>query len=133
MSSDATNLALVGVVSTVIVSLFKLLADNTKALGQLVDSNKEIAQEARTGNAEAKQRNGHLGEQNIQIAQLITNQGLDINAIKISNQENAETNERVEGLLRDSAATLVETESGKAIAVAAVQVSLDGSSQHKEL
>ena len=36
---------------------------------------------------EAKERNGHLGDQNIQIAQLVTQQNVDVKGIKDSNNE----------------------------------------------
>lgn len=75
MDNSPVILALVGIVGAVITALFKLLADNTKALNALVD-------ETKTGNVEAKQRNGHLGEQNVQIATLVTHQGTDIAAIR---------------------------------------------------
>ena len=44
----------------------------------MAKSNREIAHETKKGNAEAKERNGHLGEQNIQIAELVTKQNKDI-------------------------------------------------------
>lgn len=62
--TEATVLALVAIVGSVITALFKLLNDNTKALNALVTETKQ-------GNIEAKERNGHLGEQNVQITELI--------------------------------------------------------------
>lgn len=56
------TLALIGIVSTVIVALFKLLNANTKALGKLVTSNDKVAKATTKGANEAKQRNGHLAE-----------------------------------------------------------------------
>jgi len=38
---------------------------------QLAASNREIVVETKKGNKEAEQRNGHLGEQNIEIAKLV--------------------------------------------------------------
>ena len=48
------------------------------AIKDMAKSNREIAHETKKGNAEAKERNGHLGEQNIQIAELVTKQNKDI-------------------------------------------------------
>lgn len=66
-----------------------------KAVEKMADSNLEIAKETKKGNQEAKQRNGHLGEQNIQIsdqvakqssimAELFKNQNQDVADIKNS-------------------------------------------------
>ena len=81
--------ALVGIIGTVVVSLFKLLGDNTRALQRMAEATdkvakttEKVAQATEKGNEEAKQRNGHLGEQNVQIAQLITKQSTDIAAIR---------------------------------------------------
>jgi hypothetical protein len=41
------------------------------AIQKMAESNKLIAKEMKQGNKEAKIRNGHLGEQNIQIAELV--------------------------------------------------------------
>lgn len=53
--TEATTLALVAILGTVITALFKLLDNNTKALRSLSDTNDKMARES-------KQRNGHLGE-----------------------------------------------------------------------
>lgn len=51
------------------------LTDALTILGQgkheQAEATKELVAETRKGNEEAKQRNGHLGEQSIQIAQMI--------------------------------------------------------------
>ncbi len=79
VNPDSTvTLALVAIVSAVITALFKLLNDNTKALGKLVD-------ETAKGNNEAKERNGHLGDQSIHLAQLVKSQNKDVASIKDSN------------------------------------------------
>ena len=62
MNENATSLALVAIVGTVITALFKLLNANTKALGKLVDSSEKVAKATTTSAKEAKQRNGHLAE-----------------------------------------------------------------------
>lgn len=72
--TEATILALVAIVGTVITALFKLLNDNTKALTALVE-------ESRKGNVEAAKRNGHLGDQNIKITELIVNHEKDVHAL----------------------------------------------------
>lgn len=72
-------IALVTAILTVVVKpLFELLRANTKALEHLAkssekaaDGNKEVAKELRQGNKEAKDRNGHLGEQNIEIIGIV--------------------------------------------------------------
>lgn len=81
VNTDSTvTLALIAVVSAVITALFKLLNDNTKALGKLV-------QETAKGNEEAKQRNGHLGDQSLHLAKLVKSQNEDVKAIKNSNDK----------------------------------------------
>jgi hypothetical protein len=42
-----------------------------KALDKVAGSNELIARETHQGNVEAKERNGHLGDQNIQITKMI--------------------------------------------------------------
>ena len=42
-----------------------------KALDDMALSNRSIADETKQGNLEAKQRNGHLAEQNVQITELV--------------------------------------------------------------
>lgn len=69
--ANAVTLALIAIIGSVITALFKLLSDNTKALKALVD-------ETAKGNREAKERNGHLGEQSIQIAQLVKSSKKDV-------------------------------------------------------
>lgn len=43
----------------------------TKAINTMAKSNDKVAKEIRQGNQEAKERNGHLGEQNVQITQIV--------------------------------------------------------------
>jgi hypothetical protein len=72
MADSSITLALIAIVGTVITGLFKLLNDNTKALGKLVKSSEKVAEATQKSAKEAKQRNGHLGEQNVKIAELVT-------------------------------------------------------------
>lgn len=71
MQGSEISLALIAIVGSVITALFKLLNDNTKV-------QRELVEETRRGNREAAERNGHLGEQNIQITHLITKVNKDI-------------------------------------------------------
>ena len=63
MTTDASNLALIGILATVVTGLFKLLRDNTKALERVAVATEQGAQEA-------KERNGHLGTQTLQVAKI---------------------------------------------------------------
>lgn len=56
------TLALIAILGTVIATLFKLLANNTKALNKSTEVHKQVALEIKKGNKEAKERNGHLAE-----------------------------------------------------------------------
>lgn len=69
-------IALVGtILGLVVTPLFKLLNANTRATTALVN-------ETRKGNEEAKQRNGHLGDQSLKLAKLITAQNKDVVSIR---------------------------------------------------
>ncbi len=59
----------------------------TKAISKMADSSQEVAEATKKGAKEAKQRNGHLGEQNIKIVELITGQNQDVIDIKESNSK----------------------------------------------
>lgn len=69
--TEATVLALVAIVGSVVAGLFKLLTDNTKAQSENTKAMKALVAETRKGNVEAAQRNGHLGEQNENITSMI--------------------------------------------------------------
>lgn len=83
--SDQVTLALIGMIGAIIAGFFKMIDSQnknqkelTKAVNILsVNSDKQtkaslaIAKETKQGNIEAKERNGHLGEQNVQITELI--------------------------------------------------------------
>lgn len=84
--SDQVTIALIGMIGAIIAGFFKMIDSQnknqrelSKAVETLSKSSdkqtaalKEVAKETRQGNLEAKERNGHLGEQNIQITELIT-------------------------------------------------------------
>jgi RNA binding exosome subunit len=91
VSGDAVNLALVAIVGSVITALFKLLDANTKAIGKLVHSSDKVAKATTKSAKEAKQRNGHLGDQSKMIAKLITEQNQDVKELKESNNKIATT------------------------------------------
>lgn len=91
VSGDAVNLALVGLIGAVITALFKLLDANTKAIGKLVHSSDKVAKATTKSAKEAKQRNGHLGDQSLHIAKLIAVQNKDIKELKESNAKIATT------------------------------------------
>ena len=122
---SAIVLALIGIIGAVVTALFKLLNDNTAALERLAASSDKIAEATATGNLEAKQRNGHLGEQNIQIAQLVASQSTDVSDIQLTSRANSDTNARVEKLLLSSANTLIKTEAAKDAAATAVKDALE--------
>lgn len=117
--SDNTpiTLALIAIVGTVITALFKLLNDNTTALTNLATTTE-------TGNREARERNGHLGEQNIQIATLITSQNQDVASIKASTTQTAANTERIEVVLNKSAVELARNTSVVAQGTEAVAAAL---------
>lgn len=55
----------------------------SKAIASMATSNEKIAIEMRDGNEQAKIRNGHLGEQNVQITELVLQAKEDtVNAIR---------------------------------------------------
>lgn len=83
MQDSAVTLALIAILATVVTGLFKLLSDNTKATKGNTTALESIAQATNKGNREAKERNGHLGDQNIEITKLITKSNKDtLKAIK---------------------------------------------------
>ncbi len=55
----------------------------SKAIASMATSNEQIAIEMRDGNKKAEIRNGHLGEQNVQITELVLRAKEDtVNAIR---------------------------------------------------
>jgi len=87
---ESIVLALIAIIAAIIPALFKLLNDSTKALNAVASASEKVAEATRRSAQEAKQRNGHLGDQNIQITQLITNQNRDVTEIKNSNKKIAD-------------------------------------------
>ena len=93
----------------------------------MADSNVLIAQATTVGNEEARIRNGHLGEQNVQITRLITDQNIAVEAIKTATQQNAASSTRVEGLLKNSATVLATNTAVVAQGTAEVAKALEDS------
>lgn len=92
---NAITLALVSILGAVITALFKMLTDtikaNTQAISRMAESSEKVARVGEIGNFEAKERNGHLGEQNVQITELIVSQTETLRQIKDSCETTAET------------------------------------------
>ena len=89
---SAVVLSAFGIFSAMVLGLFKIIATQTQAvvlLAKNIEENtaisRDIVEETRTGNREAAERNGHLGEQNIEIAKLVIKQNKDVKAIRKSN------------------------------------------------
>ena len=94
---SAVVLSAFGIFSAMVLGLFKIIDAQTRAvimLAKNIEENtatsRDIVEETRTGNREAAERNGHLGEQNIEIAKLVIKQNKDVKAIRKSNH-NIET------------------------------------------
>lgn len=75
LSELASN---VGIVLIFLIFIWKVgarfldsLDRNTKSNESTAKAMQELVEETRKGNKEAEKRNGHLGEQNIQITELI--------------------------------------------------------------
>lgn len=86
MADNTVPLAAIGLVGTilalVVTPLFKLLNANTKALERVANSSKEVANATKKSAAEAKQRNGHLGDQNMKLANLVIAQNRDVAEVR---------------------------------------------------
>ena len=89
---SAVVLSAFGIFSAMVLGLFKIIDAQTKVtalLAKNIEENtatsRDIVEETRTGNREAAERNGHLGEQNIEIAKLVIKQNKDVKAIRKSN------------------------------------------------
>lgn len=63
----------------------------TSSIRQMAKASERVAVATTKSAKEAKERNGHLGEQNVQIATLVSKQNDDISSIKNSNDQIAET------------------------------------------
>src|SRR5690349_1886508 len=121
---NAIVLALLAIVATVVGGMFKLLDANTKALTKLPESSEQVAKETATSNQEAKQRNGHLGEQNNQITELITRQNGDIVAIREAGEANVRATQKAVEVLEQTARTLADTTKTLALGTATVAETL---------
>lgn len=93
MGDSTVPLAAIGLVGTilalVVTPLFKLLRENSLALAKVAEASEKVAQATAKSAAEAKQRNGHLGEQSFKIAKLITEQNKDIAKISTTLSKSA--------------------------------------------
>ena len=67
-----------------------------------------VAEATEKSAREAKDRNGHLGDQNIQIAKLVTAQNLDVSVMREISVKNLEANDRVVEILSKSALIAAE-------------------------
>lgn len=82
MNGSEVALAAITLAGTICAGFFtlvnrqnKLISEQNQTHGKIAEGLKALARETKTGNREAKERNGHLGEQNIEIAK-IANEGL---------------------------------------------------------
>lgn len=81
MAEGPVALAAIGlttaVLGIVVKPLLKLLSANTNAQVDVAKAIQGLTEETRRGNQEAADRNGHLGEQNVQIIELIARHNAD--------------------------------------------------------
>lgn len=101
-ADDAALLALITILGTVITALFKLLQTNTKALADVAAANQLVADATTQAAKEAAERNGHLGDQNIKIAELVAKQNDDIRVMKETGQKNLQANAQIVQILARS-------------------------------
>ena len=87
---EAVALAAIALAGTMVAGLFKLLNSLTKTMEKVASSSKDVAIATRKSASEAKARNGHLGDQNIKLAELLSSQNRDVVAIKDSTAKTAE-------------------------------------------
>lgn len=83
MNETPIALALIALIGTLAGGFFKLFQDQNKTHSKIADglktltesgnkqaaATKEVAEATKRGNREAAERNGHLGEQNVQITE----------------------------------------------------------------
>lgn len=69
------------------------------AIQKMAEASKMVAKETRKGNEEARIRNGHLGEQNIQIAELVKSTKEDmlkaVQNVKVQHVEHQTVDEEI--------------------------------------
>ena len=106
--SDPVLLALIGMLGAIVAGFFKMIDSQdkthlelTKSIDKMSQSSLAVAKATEKGAEEAKQRNGHLGEQNIQIANLVSKQNEDVSRIMETTKVTAE-------MLRKSALVAAE-------------------------
>lgn len=106
--SDPVLLALIGMLGAIVAGFFKMIDSQdkthlelTKSIDKMSESSFAVAKATEKGAREAKQRNGHLGEQNIQIANLVSKQHEDVSRIMETTKVTAE-------MLRKSALVAAE-------------------------
>jgi hypothetical protein len=80
----------------------------TRSINQMAKASDRVAVATNKGAEEAKTRNGHLGDQNLKLAELITGQAADISVIKETTQKNLQANTRVVTILSKSAVIAAE-------------------------
>jgi hypothetical protein len=92
--SDPVLLGTIGVVTALIGGFFKVIQNQTaanerlsKGIDELTKSNEKIAEATIRSAEEARERNGHLGEQTEKIAKLVLQSKNDIQAIADRNYE----------------------------------------------
>lgn len=92
MNETPIALALIALIGTLAGGFFKLFQDQNKTHSKIADglktltesgnkqaaATKEVAEATKRGNREAAERNGHLGEQNVQITELIRTTRSDV-------------------------------------------------------
>ena len=95
--SDPVLLALIGMLGAIVAGFFKMIDSQdkthlelTKSIDKMSQSSLAVAKATEKGAEEAKQRNGHLGEQNIQIAELVSKQNKDVSRILESTKVTAD-------------------------------------------
>jgi hypothetical protein len=92
--SNTVSLAAIGLVTiilgAVVTPLFSLLKANTKALAKVADSSEKVAKATVRSAKEAKERNGHLGDQNIRLAELVIAQNQDVSEVKHNTAKTAD-------------------------------------------
>lgn len=86
--TEATILALVAILGTVVTALFKLLDNNTKAVDKMVQAMEHVAHTNTRIADESEKRNGHLAEIIIESRDVVSNKidGIIIEKQTVHNQ-----------------------------------------------
>lgn len=80
----------------------------TKAIEHMAKSSTDVALATKKSAQEAKQRNGHLGDQNLKLAKLVSSQNDDIAIMKDTATKNLQVNAKVVDILSKSAVIAAE-------------------------